>query len=169
MADSPGRLVSIFVAPTAGAPMQSVASATALAGRGLEGDRYGAGIGSFNRWPGRGRDVSLIALEALEAAQEEFGVRVLEGEHRRNLVVEGVDLEALRGVPFRIGGVAFEGVRRCAPCKYLVRVTGQDQMFDALVRRGGLRATIVEAGVLEVGDAVEWDPADEARRTHLPG
>ncbi|MGB3543261.1 MOSC domain-containing protein [Rubrivirga sp.] len=163
-----GRLVSIFVAPSAGAPVESVTSARALSGRGLEGDRYGTGVGSFNRWPGRGRDLSLIALEDLEAARDGFGVSVLEGEHRRNLVVEGVDLEALLGVPFTIGGVALEGVRRCAPCKYLVRVTGQDEIFQALVRRGGLRASIVSDGVLEVGDAVTWDPADVAKRARLP-
>ena len=92
-----------------------------------------------------------------------------DGEHRRNLVVEGVPLDDLRGVPFEIGGARFEGVRICAPCKYLVRVTGQDRIFDALVRRGGLRATVIASGTVRPGDAVTWDPADVARRPTLPG
>jgi len=164
----PGRLVSIYVAPAAGAPVERVRQRHALAGRGLAGDRYAAGEGSFSRWPGRGRSVTLVAAEALADAAAEFGVAVGEGQHRRNLVVEGVPLDDLRGVPFAIGDVRFEGVRLCAPCKYLVRVTGQDQIFDALVRRGGLRAEIVTGGTLREGDPVTWDPADLTRRRHLP-
>lgn len=132
------------------------------------GDRYSVGAGSFSRWPDKGRAVTLIAAEALAEAEHEFGVRVSAGEHRRNLVVEGVPLDDLRGVPFQIGGIQLEGVRLCAPCKYLVRVTGQDRIFDALVRRGGLRAALLSGGTLRVGDEVSWDPADVARRPHLP-
>lgn len=164
-----GRLLSIYLAPAAGAPVRRVAQAQALAGRGLDGDRYAAGAGSFSRWPGRGREVTLVAAEALAEAEAEFGVAVGEGQHRRNLVVEGVPLDALRGVPFEIGGARFEGVRVCAPCKYLVRVTGQERIFDALVRRGGLRASITAGGTVREGDAVTWDPADVARRPRLPG
>jgi len=165
----PGRLVSIYVAPEAGAPVRSVERVGAIEGRGLAGDRYAAGEGSFSRWPGRARDVTLIAAEALADAEAEFGVAVADGQHRRNLVVEGVPLDDLRGVPFAIGGARFGGVRLCAPCSYLVRVTGQDRIFDALVRRGGLRASVVASGTLAVGDAVTWDPADVARRPTLPG
>jgi MOSC domain-containing protein YiiM len=46
------------------------------------------------------------------------------------------------------------GVRVCAPCKYLVRVTGQEEIFDALVGRGGLRAEVLTEGVIRLGDAV---------------
>ena len=165
----PGRLAAVYLAPAAGAPVQRVAEAQALAGRGLAGDRYADGAGSFSRWPGRGRDVTLIAAEALAEAAAEFGVAVAEGQHRRNLVVEGVPLDDLRGVAFTVGGARFEGVRVCAPCKYLVRVTGQDRIFDALVRRGGLRAAVVAGGLVREGDAVTWDPADVARRPRLPG
>ncbi len=144
----PGRLVALYVAPAAGAPMRRVPEAEALAERGLTGDRYAAGVGSFSRWPGKGRAVTLIAAEALREAEAAFDVAVSDGEHRRNLVVEGVPLDDLRGAPFRIGEVAFEGVRVGAPCKYLVRVTGQPDAFDALVGRGGLRAEVVQGGPL---------------------
>ena len=165
----PGRLAAIFVAPAAGAPVRRVDAAQALAGRGLEGDRYADGAGSFSRWPGKGRDVTLIDAAALADAESEFGVAVAEGQHRRNLVVAGVPLDDLRGVPFQIGGARFEGVRACAPCNYLARVTGQDRIFDALVRRGGLRAAVVASGPIRESDAVTWEPADVARRPRLPG
>ena len=160
-------LVAIYVAPDAGAPVERLEAARALAGRGLEGDRYAAGIGSYSRWPGRGRAVTLIAAEALAEAESIFGVRVSAGEHRRNLVVAGADLRSLLGGRFRIGGALFEGARVCAPCKYLVRVTGQERVFEALVGRGGIRAEVVEGGRLAVGDALV--PVGEARPRVLPG
>lgn len=164
-----GRLVALYIAPEAGAPVERVPEATALDGIGLDGDRYAAGEGSFSRWPGKGRAVTLISAEAIREAEDEFGVSLAEGEHRRNLVVEGVPLEDLRGIPFQIGDARFEGMRLCAPCKYLVRVTGQPDVFDALVGRGGLRAAILSGGTLREGDAVTWNAEDMARRPHLPG
>jgi MOSC domain-containing protein YiiM len=144
-----------------------VARAEAVAGRGLAGDRYADGAGSFSRWPGKGRAVTLVSAEALAEAEAAFGVAVSGGEHRRNLVVAGVDLRALLGGQFRIGGALFEGARVCAPCRYLVRVTGQERIFDALVGRGGLRAEILEGGLVAEGDAVE--PVGEGRPRRLPG
>jgi MOSC domain-containing protein YiiM len=165
----PARLVSIYTAPAAGAPVVRQPAVRAVAGRGLEGDRYWQGEGSFSRWPGKGRDVTLIAAEAVREAEAEFGVSMAAGEHRRNLVVEGVTLADLRGVRFQVGEATFEGVRLCAPCKYLVRVTGQPEAFEALVGRGGLRAAVVKGGEVREGDAVAWDPADVERRPRLPG
>lgn len=149
-----GTLAAVFIAPDAAAPMRAVEHVRAVPGRGLEGDRYGAGQGAFSRWPGPRREVTLIAAEALEAAEQAFDVRLQAGEHRRNLVVRGVPLDELVRQPFRIGAVRLRGVRVCAPCKYLVRVAGQEAIFEALVGRGGLRAQVLEEGVLRVGDPV---------------
>ncbi|MEM6286512.1 MAG: MOSC domain-containing protein [Bacteroidota bacterium] len=164
-----GRLVALYVAPEAGAPMRSVPEAAALAGRGLAGDRYATASGAFSRWPGRGRALTLIAAETIRDAEAAFDVALADGQHRRNLVVEGVPLEDLKGVRFRVGEIELEGVRVCAPCTYLVRTTGQPEAFDALVGRGGLRAEIVTSGVLRLGDAVAWDPEAVANRPRLPG
>ena len=142
--------------------MRSAERVRAVPGRGLEGDRYWAGVGAFSRWPGPVREVTLIEREALDAASGEFGVALASGEHRRNLVVEGVDLSALLKRRFRVGGVEMEGLRICAPCKYLVRVTGQERIFDALVRRGGLRARILTEGEIRVGDPVTRSDPPEA-------
>lgn len=148
-----GRVVQLWTAPAAGAPMAAHAAVEA-AEVGLVGDRYAAGEGSFSRWPGPHRAVTVIAAEALRAAEAAFGVSLAAGEHRRNVVVEGVDLEALLKRPFRIGGATLRGERRCAPCRYLVRVTGQEALFDALRGRGGLRCRVLEPGPIRVGDAV---------------
>ncbi|MDP9346612.1 MAG: hypothetical protein M3P44_13015 [Actinomycetota bacterium] len=142
-----GRVEALAVAPAATAPMQARDRVTALAGRGLEGDRYAAGEGTFSPGRGDGRELTLVAAEALEDA----GVAPLES--RRNVVVRGVDLDALRGRRFRIGEVECVGRRRCEPCAHLQRLT-RDGVLRALVHRGGLRADIVHDGELRVGDPV---------------
>ena len=149
-----GTLRAIYTAPEAKAPMQARETVRAVPGRGLEGDRYFYGEGAFSRWPGPRREVTLIAAEALAEAEAAFDVAVTAGEHRRNLVVTGVPLTDLVKAEFVIGDVRMRGVRVCAPCKYLVRVTGQKEIFDALVGRGGLRAEVLTEGVIRLGDAV---------------
>ena len=143
-----GTVEAIVLAATAEAALSAVASARAIAGRGLEGDRYAAGEGTFSVAGGRGHDLTLVTAEALE------DVGLTASEARRNLVVRGVDLDALRGRRFRVGEVECLGQRRCEPCAHLERLT-RPGVLRALVHRGGLRADIVRGGELRVGDLVQ--------------
>ena len=74
--------------------MVSVAQVRAVTGRGLEGDRYFHGRGSFSRWPGEGRDVTFVELEAIDAILRDHGVDLHEGRSRRNIVTAGGSLAA---------------------------------------------------------------------------
>ena len=141
---SPGTVVAIAVATAAEAPMQSLQSASALAGRGLEGDRYADAAGTFSTNPGGGRDLTLIESEALDALAA-AGIPIGPLEARRNLVVTGIDLDGLIGRRFRIGAVECAGARRCEPCAHLERLT-KPGVLGGLVHRGGLRADIVAGG-----------------------
>ncbi len=142
-----GVVEGVFLAPAAEAPMVAADAVPAVPGRGLEGDRYFEGAGTFSARGGTGRDLTLVSVEALESA----GVAPLEA--RRNVVVRGVDLDALIGRRFRVGEVECLGRRRCEPCAHLQRLT-RPGVLRALVHRGGLRADVVSGGVLRVGDAV---------------
>jgi DNA-binding transcriptional ArsR family regulator len=148
-----GTVWSLHVATTAGAPMTTVDQVRAVAGRGLEGDRYFEGIGTFSKKPGTGRDVTLIELEALRTLFSDHGVELAPADARRNIVTCGVPLNHLVGREFRVGRVVLRGMRFCEPCTYLARVVGQDVM-TGLIHRGGLRADIVRAGTIRVGDHV---------------
>src|ERR1700733_6459497 len=97
-----GRLVAIYTTPQGGAAMNAHEEMRAIAGVGLEGDRYATKTGEFSEREGRGREVTLIEREAIAVANER-GVVIGEGETRRNLVTEGVDLEALIGKTFAVG------------------------------------------------------------------
>ncbi len=129
----------------------------AIPGFGLEGDRYALGVGSFSRWPGLGRQVSLIAAEAIDDVLAETGIDLREGRSRRNLVTRDVRLTDLIGKIFRIGDAVFRGDRECTPCAFLERLTERGA-FAALKGRGGLRADVISGGLLRVGDIVALEP-----------
>ena len=149
-----GRVEAVFLGPAARRLPLDVPRARAVPGRGLEGDRYHDGTGSFS-WKGRGggRDLSLIAAEALEALAAERGIELDGAGSRRNVMTRGVDLDALLGRRFRIGEVTCIGVRPCEPCAHLAALTDPG-VLAGLAGRGGLRADVLTGGAIAVGDAI---------------
>ena len=146
-------VVSVHIAPTATAPMQSVRRVKAVAGKGLEGDRYAKKLGTYSNNPGSGRDVTLIESEALEALKRDYHVELGAGESRRNIVTQGISLNHLVGKEFRVGEIVLRGRRLCEPCAHMEKLTLKGAL-RGLIHRGGLRAEIVTGGTIRVGDSV---------------
>jgi MOSC domain-containing protein YiiM len=157
--DRSGRLVGIYTTPDRGAPMVACSSALVIEGRGLAGDRYAAGTGTYSARPGSGRAVTLIAREAVRAVAERTRVALAEDETRRNLVTAGIDLSALVGQAFQVGDVVLYGARPCPPCGYLERLLARPGVWRALAERGGLRADVLRGGTIELGAAITPLPA----------
>jgi hypothetical protein len=162
-----GRVEAIAVAEQATAPMRQVERARALAGRGLDGDRYAAKAGTFTpSWPvrllakgiargyDRGYDLTLIAAEVLDELVLPSGGNIEYVEARRNIVTRGVDLNALVGRRFRIGDVECLGQRLCEPCSHLERLTTKG-MLRGLIHQGGLRADVLTDGQISTGAVIE--------------
>jgi len=147
------RVDAIYIADGADRPMQAVDEAAAQAGRGLAGDRYALGIGTYSRKPGPYRHLTLIAAEDLEALAADGWV-LAPGEHRRNVVVRGVDLAAVEGREFRIGDVRLRSIRPCPPCGNLERVTGRPGLRAAFEGRSGIRVEILTDGTIRIGDGI---------------
>ena len=150
---SNGSVSSIHTAADAGEAMASVAEVRAVAGRGLEGDRYFKGAGTFSSEPKPGREVTLIESEALEAASAEAGFPIQPRDSRRNIVTRDVGLNDLVGREFWVGDVKLRGIELCEPCSHLAQLAGKS-LLRSLVHRGGIRADIVGDGVIRVGDVV---------------
>lgn len=148
-----GRVVSIHIAPEARAPMVSVPQVRAVAGRGLEGDRYFKQTGTYSQAAGGDRELTLIELEAIQAFCREYETEIAPGDARRNLVTEGVSLNALVGKTFRVGEVRARGLMLCEPCQHLADLA-QVEVLPGLVHRGGLRAEILRSGRVAVGDPI---------------
>jgi MOSC domain-containing protein YiiM len=119
-----------------------VGSVRAVAGRGLEGDRY-----FFADGAGSGEALTLIEAEALE------DVGLSGAQSRRQVVVRDGGLNDLVGKRFRVGEVECLGVELCEPCQHLQSLTRPGIIKD-LIHRGGLRADILSGGTISVGDKV---------------
>jgi MOSC domain-containing protein YiiM len=150
-----GAVVAIHIAPTGTAPMKSVTNAKAVAGRGLEGDRYYSKLGTYSNQAGSGRDVTLIEIEALNGLKRDYEVQLDSGQPRRNIVTRGVALNHLVEQEFRIGDVVLRGTRLCEPCAHMEKLTVKGAM-RGLVHRGGLRAEIISGGSIRVGDTIQF-------------
>lgn len=144
----PGRLVWIGLRPERRAPVVEVEQALLVPGRGLEGDRW--------RGPATGgRQVTLIAAEHLRAIAGFLGLdAVAPVRLRRNLMVDGVNLLALKGRRFRVGAALLEVSGECHPCSRMEEQFGPGG-YNAVRGHGGITARVIEGGAIRIGDAVE--------------
>jgi MOSC domain-containing protein YiiM len=152
-----GVLEHIHIAATAGVPVRAVEAVRAIAGVGLEGDRYAYGRGHYQD-DRVSRDLTLVEAENVEEVAREHGIELAPGETRRNLTTRGISLNELVGRRFCVGEVLCQGTRLCEPCQYLGDLTGKP-LLRPFIHRGGLRADILRDGVIYIGDPVL--PADE--------
>jgi MOSC domain-containing protein YiiM len=142
-----GRVEGIYIAAEHGDAPEPVDSVRALAGRGLEGNRY------FFDEAAPGTALTLIAAEAVEAMEGEHGISIEPREARRNVVTRGIDVNELVGKRFRVGDVECHGVALCEPCAGLQGMT-KPGVLKGLAHRGGLNADILSDGDINVGDKV---------------
>ena len=149
--DRSGIVGAIYVAPRQGAPMISIERVRAVPGRGLEGDRYFLRNGRF---AGHGRDLTLVEGECLTELREELAIDLDASDTRRNLLVWGLRLTDLVGAEFQVGSVRVRGEEVCEPCAHLEPVRRDPRVLKGLVRRGGLRASILTPGEILLGDAI---------------
>ncbi len=120
------------------------------AGFGLEGDRF------YGYRPDYKGQVTFFTWETLLAARENFGLPALAPSvFRRNVVVEGIDLDQLLARRFTLGGVEFEGTGEARPCHWMNAVVAPGAE-DWLMGRGGLRAKVLTDGKLSVGPVALW-------------
>lgn len=147
-----GVVAALMIGPERKEPMVSVPEVRAIAGCGIEGDRYCREEGTFSR-KSPSNQMTLIEMEALDAVAQEYGFAIAAEESRRNVLTCGMALNHLVGREFVIGGVRLRGLRLCEPCSHLEKLTGK-QMIKALRHRGGLRAEILSSGVIKVGEKI---------------
>jgi MOSC domain-containing protein YiiM len=148
-----GRLEAIYIGRRKAENLEHVPQVQAIAGSGLQGDRYSRREGTFSKTGGPDRELTLIESEALEALTRDCGISLQPGQARRNLITRGVPLNHLVGKEFRIGDVVLRGLRLCEPCGHLEKLT-LPGVKDGLHHRGGLRAQVLQGGSLRVGDRI---------------
>lgn len=148
-----GQLEWIGLRPARKEPMQQVNEVNALAGLGLEGDRR------CNASPNSARQVTIISAEQIDLVarllkRKEIDPALL----RRNLVVSGINLNALRHQRFRIGEAEFVATAQCHPCSRMDGALGKGGCA-AMLGHGGLCAKIIIGGKIKIGD--EFIPLEQ--------
>jgi MOSC domain-containing protein YiiM len=147
-----GVVQAVYIAERAEELPVARDAVTAVAGKGLEGDRYFDEGGTFSDNPrSDGRDITLVEQEAVEGLAADTGIELDPAETRRNVLTRGVALNDLIGRRFAVGEVECVGRRLCDPCSHLEKLT-QPGVLKGLVNRGGLRADVVRGGVIRPGD-----------------
>ena len=126
-------------------PILEVPQITCIAGRGIEGDRY---FDYRENFKGQITFFDWAVYQDLQRGRPPFEPAVF----RRNVLVEGADLNTLVGKTFEVQGIRFDGVEECAPCHWMDQAAGPGA--EAAMRgRGGLRARILTSGILRAEPA----------------
>lgn len=149
-----GIVEHIHIAEVAGGPVRRLEAVEAIAGVGLEGDRYARRDGFWaDTDRTESRDLTLIEAEEIERLAREFDLHLAPGASRRNVTTRGIRLNELVGKKFWIGDVLARGTKLCEPCNHLAELTGLP-LIKPLTHRAGLRADLLSSGRISVGDQV---------------
>ena len=151
----PGTLTWIGLRSERRGQVTPVERARAVATKGLEGDHRMA------KTPGSARQVTLISEEFMQQIAHFTGLSAIDPVLlRRNLVVSGINLNALRHQRFQIGEAVFEATALCHPCSRMDAALGKGGVA-AMIGHGGLCAKILSTGYITVGDRLEVRPKGE--------
>lgn len=155
------KIIAIFTAPDRGKPMVSHPAIKAIKGLGLEGDRYALQKGS---WMAKGetvhkkkRNVTLMSSAAMQIANNlrSFTTSFTMRETRRNVFVDGLDVNVLIGKEFRIGSVLCRGIEYAEPCNRPSTLCKKEGFQGAFHGNGGVNCEILENGIITIGDEIQ--------------
>jgi len=141
-----GKVEWIGVRPLRSADVIELDKVEAIAGKGLEGDHYSS------KGDGK-RQVTLIQKEHMDTVSSIMKAEVPPGKLRRNIVVSGINLLALKGKRFTIRTVLLEYTGECHPCSRMEANLGPGG-YNAMRGHGGITARIIEGGTIKTGDLV---------------
>ena len=143
-----GKLEWIGIRPERKQPLKELNEVMVTVEGGLDGDHF---AGKFSKK----RQVTLIQKEHIDTVSSIMGMETLEpGLLRRNLVISGINLFALRDQKFSIGEVIFEGSGYCHPCSRMEENLGNGG-YNAMRGHGGITAYVIQGGTIHIDDEVK--------------
>lgn len=144
-----GYVEWIGIRPERGIPMTPLEGCELSLEEGIIGDRFQGPAGAK-------RQVTLIQYEHLDVMARLLGLeRIDPALTRRNLVIRGINLIALKGQQFKIGSALLEATGACAPCSKMEEALGKGG-FNAMRGHGGITACVIQGGRVELGDSVSY-------------
>jgi MOSC domain-containing protein YiiM len=143
-----GKVVWIGIRPARRVKMKEVNSVQINIGTGLDGDRYSGK-------PGSKRQVTLIQDEHITTVAKLMKQNEIDpGLFRRNIVIKGINLLALKDSKFTIGNSQFEMTGLCHPCSRMEENLGPGG-YNAMRGHGGITAKVLQEGIIKIGDSLK--------------
>ena len=144
------KVIHIAISKTFKSKMKSVNSAESVAGKGIINDRH------FKENNEKKSQITLIEIESINHYNKIAGTSISPINFRRNIITEGVKLNALLGTTFLIGKIKVKAHDLCRPCKYLQETLDQKKLVKELWNMGGLRCEIINSGTIFVNDEIKY-------------
>lgn len=156
-----GTVHSIYISDTANGELISLDKAECIAGRGILGDRYYLGKGTFSeRLADKPfKEITLIEAEEIDAFNQRQGLNLHYADFRRNIITRGIRLNDLVDTTFYIGELEIQGIKLCEPCPHLAKVLTPNVIPDML-GKAGLRASIKTSGQINTNDIIQLNSLD---------
>ena len=143
------KVIEIAVSENPRGQMKNVNNVETVAGKGLVNHYH------FKNDSEKRRQITLIEIENINHYNQITRTSIPPKDFRRNIVTEGIKLNALVGSEFFIGEVKVKAHDLCRPCKYLQESLNQKNLVKELLRKGGLRCEILTNGKIFVGDEIK--------------
>jgi MOSC domain-containing protein YiiM len=145
-----GRVETIVVRDRSRVPARKIDATTAIVGVGLADDRFGQrGEPELST-----RQVTLLQFEHLPIIAKLARVEAIDPiQLRRNLVISGINLVALRNARLQVGAAVLEIVSPCHPCSIMEETIGRGG-YAAMCGHGGMNARVIVGGLIKLGDGV---------------
>jgi MOSC domain-containing protein YiiM len=146
----PGSVTWIGLRPGRRQNLVAVSDADLDPEGGLIGDHYRSRTN-------RARQVTLVQAEHIAAIAACLGIGAIDPDRlRRNIVVSGINLYALKSRQFHLGSALLVATGECHPCSRMEEILGPGG-YNAVRGHGGITARIVRAGRVHLGDAIVRD------------
>jgi len=143
----PGVVEWLGVRPARLAPMMALEALTLTPGQGVIGDHYASATQGA-------RQVTVLSAEHLAAIASFLGQDNVPPELlRRNVMVRGINLAALKARRFRLGGALLEHSGECHPCSKMEKLLGPGG-YNAVRSHGGITARVLEGGEVRLGGTI---------------
>ncbi len=142
-----GRVEWIGLRPAQKQTMNEVASVQGSPEMGLDGDRYNGRT--------RKRQITLIQAEHLQAIASFLNTpEIRPAQLRRNIMVSGINLLALKDKEFQIGSITAKFTGLCHPCSAMQAEFGPGG-YNAVRGHGGITAEILIGGEIKLNDSIK--------------
>ena len=143
-----GKVLEIGISKNKNNKIVNVNEVEAIKGKGLVNERH------FKENNIKRCQITLIEIENINHYNKITGTKIPAINFLRNIVTEGIQLNALVGKEFFIGAVKVKAHDLCRPCKYLQKSLQQKNVVKEFLYTGGLRCEILSSGKIYVDDQI---------------